>query len=123
MDRTQAARPFNSSVFGTLREKNNTIMNFVKTLEEKQRENKEREVVNLPDETVDEKPVETREHTSIEYTGKQQEDLKGNPLNLSGERSNVLTEGLFIGSIYVGREGQRDKQEDLERNKSWRVKI
>ena len=123
MDRTQAARPFNSSVFGTLREKNNTIMNFVKTLEEKQRENKEREAVNLPDETVDEKPVETREHTSIEYTPKHQEDLKGNPLNLSGERSNVLTEGLFIGSIYVGREGQRAKQEDQEKNRTWRVKL
>ena len=122
MNRTQAARPFNSSVFGTLREKNNTIMNFVKTLDEKQREKKERET-NLPGETVDEKPVEARDHTSIEYTGKHQEDLKGNPLNLSGERSNVLTEGLFIGSIYVGREGQRDKQEDQERNKSWRVKL
>ena len=122
MDRTQAARPFNSSVFGTLREKNNTIINFVKTLDEKQRENKERET-NLPGETVDDKPVETREHTSTEYACKHQDDLKGNPLNLSGERSNVLTDELFIGSIYVRREGQRDKQEDHESNKSWRVKL
>ena len=59
MNRTQAARPFDSSVFGTLRETINTIMNFVKTLEEKQRENKEREAAKLPDETVDEKPVKT----------------------------------------------------------------
>ena len=34
-------------------------MNFVKTLEEKQRENKEREAAKLTDETVDEKPVKT----------------------------------------------------------------
>ena len=129
MDSTKAARPFNSSMFGTLREKNNTIMNFVNTLEVKQKEKMEEArikgvEVNVPNEIDNEEVIELRDIPYDEYVPKKEEDMKGNPLNLSSERSNVLTEGLFIGSVYVGREDQGRVGEQQDRDKSsWRVKL
>ena len=41
MDIALAVKPFTSAKFGTLREKNNTLMNFLLMLEAKQREKKE----------------------------------------------------------------------------------
>merc|ERR1711872_48442 len=43
MEYALARKPFTSAKFGTLREKNNTLMNFLLTLETKQREKKEAE--------------------------------------------------------------------------------
>ena len=129
MDRTKAARPFNSSVFGTLREKNNTIMNFVNTLEEKQKEKKEEErikaiEINVPIEIDNEEDIKLRDASYNDYEPKKDEDVKGNPLILSNERSNVLTEGLFIGSVYVGREDQGQIGEPQDSDKSsWRVRL
>ena len=127
MDKTKAARPFTSAVFGTLREKNNTIMNFIKTLEAKQKEKREDERLKAAEkeaelviEPLDKKLIEPKS-----LTNKPTVDLKGNPLKLSGERSNLATEGLFIGSIYVGRETRKDPEEIRmgDKSKSWRVKL
>ena len=41
METVMAVKPFTSAKFGTLREKNNTLMNFLLTLEAKQKEKKE----------------------------------------------------------------------------------
>ena len=51
-------------------------------------------------------------------------DSHRNPLKLSWDRQNQMSEGLFIGSIYVG--GDRNSDGDGEgdtKNKSWRVKL
>ena len=103
-------------------------MNFVNTLEEKQKEKKGEErikavKVNVPIE-IDNEVTKLRDTSYKDYEPEKDEDVKGNPLNLSNERSNVLTEALFIGSVYVGREDQGQAREHQDRDtSSWRVRL
>ena len=150
METALAVKPFTSAKFGTLREKNNTLMNFIVTLEAKQIEKKEadrKEAERIEREKIEKDlreeqrkeaerlETERRERGFREAERKHAEwlesearkqlfDIHGNPLKLSGDRQNQMSEGLFIGSIYVG--GDRDSDGDGEgdtKDKSWRVKL
>jgi len=133
MEEWKAARPYASAVFFTLREKNNTVMNFLRTLEGRQQELRdaqnrlaEARAEQLKQEAEERAAARRLEAAAREIEAQKRQrglDVAGNKLDLSGEaRKNKLTEGRFVGSIYVGgeeerSEGQRDK------SNSWRVKL
>jgi len=133
MEEWRAARPYASAVYFTLREKNNTVMNFLRTLEGRQQELREAQnrlaearVAALKQEAEERAAARRLESAARELEAQKRQkgmDISGNKLDLSGEaRKNKLTEGRFVGSIYVGgeeerSEGQRDK------SNSWRVKL
>ena len=146
MESTPARRPFTTAKFGTLREKNNTLMNLLWTLETKQKMKKEaereeaenaeriileeelKEKQRKEDERLD---AERRAIERMEAERKEREleaslsdvdpktmlDIHGNPIQLSDTRRNTLAEGMGWLSTY-------DRNEDRDRvEKSWRVRI
>jgi len=133
MEEWKAARPYASAVYFTLREKNNTVMNFLRTLEGRQQELREAQnrlaearVAALKQEAEERAAVRRLDAAARELEAQKRQkamDISGNKLDLSGEaRKNKLTEGRFVGSIYVGGEEERSEGEG-DKSNSWRVKL
>ena len=122
MNKRKAERPFNSAIFGTLREKHNTIMNFIKTLEDESKENVEKECLKAPEEIHENSSQEVVIKEPLPSAQKKP-DLHGNPLKLSEERCNSVTENLFIGSVYVGNQECSYSSQETDRDSSWRVRL
>merc|ERR1719153_593031 len=146
MDLTPAKKPFTTAKFGTLREKNNTLMNLLLTLETKQKMKKEAEKEKAENEErirleADLKEKQRKEDERLEAEKRAIErmeaerlerelesslsdfdpkivlDVHGNPIKLSDTRRNALAEGMCWLSSY-------DRDEDQDRvEKSWRVRI
>merc|ERR1719357_1466800 len=135
MEFTPAKRPFTTAKFGTLREKNNTLMNLLLTLETKQKMKKEAEKEKAENEErirleADLKEKQRKEDERLEAEKRAIErmeaekierelesslsdvdlkvvlDVHGNPIKLSDMRRNALAEEMCWLSSYDRDEDQ-----------------
>ena len=127
MNKRKAERPFSSAIFETLREKHNTVMNFIKTLEVESHENVEKNYLKVPEEIHDFKSENSAvgEEVGLKKPKEtpKKHDLQGNPLKLTEQRCNSVTENLFIGSVYVGNQDCGFSSQETDRSSSWRVRL
>ena len=94
METTKARKPFTSAKFGTLREKNNTLMNFLLTLEAKQQEKKEterKEAEKAERERI-EKERERREKELKEATEKENVRIEAERREIERKTAEMLHE-------------------------------
>ena len=147
MDSTPAKNPFSSAKIGTIREKNNTLLNLLLTLEtqqmmrkktkaaKKEAEGKEREKLEAElreKQKRDNKRKETESRVTKPVEGKRKEpkfatplsdcapsNTPTTPLKLSDYKPNVLAESH---SWYTSWSRDYDYHKG-EEEKSWRVKI
>ena len=117
MNQVQAARPYHSSVSGTLREKHNTVMGFVNSVIKKQEEKFKKEGIDAT------KADEGSEIDKMSIECFKSEDCVCNKVKLGYEKVNVITEGLFIGSMYVGNMDPDQPKKEESRSNSWRVRL
>ena len=122
MDRVSAARPFSSAVLGTLREKHNTVLQLVTALLARQ------EAAGPDTSSQREDDIECHPQPHIKVSGVET-DVK-NPLVLTGDQRNAVTENLFIGSFYVGpslteNEASSDSTNlgNSDTDKEWRIRL
>merc|ERR1711915_249368 len=109
MDTFQAVKPFTSARFGTLREKNNTFMNLIFTLEAQQKTKLD---------ALREEEERKKEKENILSSQHIELDADGNPLKLSNSRRNELADGL---SWLSGCD--RDENGEDDSHKIWRVRL
>ena len=123
MDRVAAARPFSSAVLGTLREKHNTVLQLVTALLARQ------EAAGPDTSSQREDDIECHPpQPHIKVSGVETEFK--NPLVLTGDQRNAVTENLFIGSFYVGpslteNEASSDSTNlgNSDTDKEWRIRL
>ena len=118
-----AARPFSSAVLGTLREKHNTVLQLVTALLARQ------EAAGPDTSSQREDDIECHPpQPHIKVSGVETEFK--NPLVLTGDQRNAVTENLFIGSFYVGpslteNEASSDSTNlgNSDTDKEWRIRL
>ena len=122
MDRVSAARPFSRAGLGTLREKHNTVLQLVTALLARQ------EAAGPDTSSQREDDIECHPQPHIKVSGVET-DVK-NPLVLTGDQRNAVTENLFIGSFYVGpslteNEASSDSTNlgNSDTDKEWRIRL
>ena len=123
MDRVAAARPFSSAVLGTLREKHNTVLQLVTALLARQDTETQADTSSQREDDIECHPQPHIKISGVET------DVK-NPLVLTGDQRNAVTENLFIGSFYVGlslteNEASSDSTNlgNSDTDKEWRIRL
>ena len=124
MDRVSAARPFSSAVLGTLREKHNTVLQLVTALLARQDTETQADTSSQREDDIECHPPQPHIKVSDVET-----EVK-NPLVLTGDQRNAVTENLFIGSFYVGlslteNEASSDSTNlgNSDTDKEWRIRL
>ena len=123
MDRVSAARPFSSAVLGTLREKHNTVLQLVTALLARQDTETQADTSSQREDDIECHPPQPH----IKVSGVET-DVK-NPLVLTGDQRNAVTENLFIGSFYVGPSLTENEASDStnlgnsDTDKEWRIRL
>ena len=127
MDRVAAARPFSSAVLGTLREKHNTVLQLVTALLASQAAGPETSSQRLMQEGSRDDDIRCHPQPHIKVSDVET-DVK-NPLVLTVDQRNAVTENLFIGSFYVGPSLTENEASDStklgnsDKDKEWRIRL
>ena len=123
MDRVSAARPFSRAVLGTLREKHNTVLQLVTALLARQDTETQADTSSQREDDIECHPQPHIKVSGVETEFK-------NPLVLTGDQRNAVTENLFIGSFYVGpslteNEASSDSTNlgNSDTDKEWRIRL
>ena len=126
MNRTQAVRPFSRCELGTLREKHNTVINIIRSVDQQQRHSDE---VGEDEETGEDKeeywPWNTNESPDKIEDNKDLNDCEEEKsFELSCDKHNSVMETLFIGSFYIGKgQSSQMREENHEESRGWRVRL